>query len=134
MSPWPSLITLAALLLYFILGINVGIARAKYKVPAPQMSGDPNFERAFRVHQNMLEQLVFFLPVLWLFSFYVDPVWAGGLGAVWVTGRIIYAWGYYQAAEKRAPGFAIASMTGFVLFIGAAVGIIRSIIPLILPG
>ncbi len=134
MSPWPSLVTLAAVLLYFILGLNVGIARAKYKVPAPQISGDPNFERAFRVHQNTLEQLVFFLPVLWLFSLYVNPIWASGLGVVWILGRIVYAWGYYQASDKRAPGFAIASLSGFALFIGAAVGIFRTALPLILPG
>jgi glutathione S-transferase len=41
----PSLITLFALTLYFVLTINVGRARAKYKVPVPQMSGNPDFER-----------------------------------------------------------------------------------------
>ncbi|NJL60775.1 MAG: MAPEG family protein [Methylacidiphilales bacterium] len=128
MSPWTSLVTACTLLVYLILTINVGRARAKYKVPVPQMSGEPNFERVLRVQQNTLEQMVFFLPALWLFSFYVNPLWGAGIGAAWVLGRILYAWGYYQAAEKRALGFGISSMSGIVLLLGAIAGIIQSLI------
>jgi glutathione S-transferase len=128
MSPWTSLVTTFTLLVYLVLTINVGRARAKYKVPAPQMSGEPNFERVLRVQQNTLEQMVFFLPALWLFSFYVNPLWGAGIGTVWVLGRILYAWGYYQAAEKRALGFGISSMLGIVLLLGAIAGIILSLV------
>jgi len=129
-SPWPSLVTALALLVYLVITINVGRARAKYKVPPPQMTGDPNFERVLRVQQNTLEQLVLFLPALWLFSLYVSPLWGAGIGAVWVVGRIAYAWGYYQAAEKRAVGFGIGSISGLVLLLGAFVGIILSLVNL----
>ncbi len=126
MSVWPSLITLLALLLYLVVIINVGRARAKYKVLPPAMTGDPNFERVLRVQQNTLEQLIFFLPLLWLFSFYVSPFWGAGIGAVWLVGRIVYAWGYYQAAEKRTVGFGISSISSMVLLVGSLVGIIWS--------
>jgi glutathione S-transferase len=119
MSPWPGLVTVLALALYFVLTFNVGRARSKYGVPVPQMTGNPDFERVLRVHYNTLEQLVFFLPLLWLFSIYVDPIWGSAIGAVWVFGRGLYAWGYYQAAEKRFPGFAIASASGLILLIGS---------------
>lgn len=128
MSPFPSLITVLTLLVYLILTINVGRARAKYKVMPPATTGDPNFERVLRVQQNTLERLVFFLPLLWLFSIYVDPVWGSGIGAVWLIGRIIYAWGYYQAAEKRRIGFAISSLTSMALLLGSLVGISLSLI------
>jgi hypothetical protein len=36
-----------------------------------------------------------------LFSFYVNPLWGTFVGAIWLLSRIAYAWGYYQAAEKR---------------------------------
>ncbi|NBO31911.1 MAG: MAPEG family protein [Cyanobacteria bacterium WB6_1B_304] len=127
-SPLTSLITIIALLLYFILGLNVGIARAKFKIPAPQISGDPNFERVFRVHQNTLEQLLIFLPALWLFSIYSSPQWGAGLGATWILGRIVFAWGYYQAAEKRSPGFAISGLSSLILLIGAAVALIQTLV------
>jgi glutathione S-transferase len=128
MSPWTSLITALALLVYLVIVINVGRARAKYKVSPPQMTGDPNFERVLRVQQNTLEQMVLFLPGLWLFSFYVNPLWGAGIGAIWVVGRIIYAWGYYQAAEKRLIGFGISSLSGILLLLGSLVGIILSLV------
>ena len=120
---YPSLVTALTLLVYQVLTVNVGRARAKYKIMPPAMSGDENFERVVRVQQNTLEQLVYFLPALWLFSVYVNPLWGAGLGAAWVIGRIIYAWGYYQAAEKRILGFAISSLSGIALLLGALVGI-----------
>ncbi|MCG5058047.1 MAG: MAPEG family protein [Limnoraphis sp. WC205] len=130
MSYWPSLVTVIALLVYFVLTLNVGRARAKYKIMPPQMSGDPNFERVVRVQQNTLEQLVLFLPALWLFSEFISPTWGASLGAIWIIGRIVYAWGYYQAAEKRFLGFAIASLSVLTLLGGSLVGII---FPLVQP-
>ena len=120
---YPSLVTALTLIVYQVLTVNVGRARGKYKIMPPAMSGDENFERVLRVQQNTLEQLVFFLPALWLFSFYVSPLWGAVLGAVWLVGRILFAWGYYQAAEKRVAGFAISSLSGITLVLGALVGI-----------
>ncbi|MBD2435981.1 MAPEG family protein [Nostoc sp. FACHB-110] len=128
MSPWTSLITILALVLYLVITINVGRARGKYKVSPPQMTGDENFERVLRVQQNTLEQMILFLPALWLFSFYVSSVWGAIIGAIWLVGRIVYAWGYYQAAEKRMIGFGISSLSGTVLILGSLVGIILSIV------
>ncbi|MCW6036684.1 MAPEG family protein [Spirulina subsalsa FACHB-351] len=124
----PSLVTVLALILYFVVTLNVGRARFKYEVKAPAMSGDPNFERVLRVQQNTLEQLVLFLPGLWLFCLYVSPIWGAGLGILWIVGRALYAWGYYQAAEKRGPGFGISSLSGLVLLIGALVGIVLALL------
>ena len=128
MSFWPSLITALTLLVYLVITINDGGARAKYKIPPPQMTGNPDFERVLRVQQNTLEQLVFFLPLLWLFSFYVSPVWGALIGAAWLVGRIVYAWGYYQAAEKRTISFGISSISSIVLLLGSLYGIILSLV------
>ncbi|MBE9206649.1 MAPEG family protein [Nostoc sp. LEGE 06077] len=128
MSPWTSLITALTLLLYSVITINVGRARAKYKVIPPQMTGDPNFERVLRVQQNTLEQTIVFLPGLWLFSLYVNPLWGAIIGAIWLVGRIVYAWGYYQAAEKRMIGFGITTISGTVLLLGSLIGIILTLV------
>ena len=122
---FPSSVTILTLILYLVVTLNVGRARAKYKVPVPQTSGDPDFERVFRVQQNTLEQLILFLPSLWLFSLFVSANWGAGIGAFWIIGRILYAWGYYQAAEKRSIGFGINSLSILVLLVGSLVGIIR---------
>lgn len=121
---FPSLVTVLTLILYFILTLNVGRARVKYKVPVPQTSGDADFERVFRVQQNTLEQLILFLPSLWLFALFVSPIWGAGIGGLWIIGRILYAWGYYQAAEKRMIGFVMNVFSIIVLLLGSLVGII----------
>jgi|GEM_PF-6301587 len=58
----------------------------------------------------------------------VSPLWGAGIGAIWVVGRIVYAWGYYQADEKRAIGFGINSLSGAVLLLGSLVGIVLSLV------
>lgn len=122
---FPSFVTVLTLIVFFVITANVGRARAKYKVPVPQTSGDPDFERVFRVQQNTLEQLILFLPSLWLFSLFVSPTWGAGIGGVWVIGRILYAWGYYQEAQKRTLGFGINALSLIVLLLGSLVGIVR---------
>ena len=128
MSPLPGLITALSLLLYLGVTVNVGRARVRYKVMPPQMSGDPGFDRVLRVQQNTLEQIVLFLPALWLFSQFVSPLWGTALGAVWLVGRVLYAWGYYQAAEKRMAGFGISALATVTLILGGLIGTILAIV------
>jgi glutathione S-transferase len=122
----PALVTGLALLLYVVLIINVSRARGLYKVEAPATSGDPGFERVFRVQQNTLEQIVAFLPALWLFTAYVSPPWGAGIGFLWVLARIHYAWSYYRDAASRGPGYAIGLFCTIVLLIGAIAGMLRA--------
>src|SRR5664279_46097 len=68
----PALTTLIALLFYFFVTLNVARAHAKYKVDVPAMTGQPDFDRVFRVQMNTLEQLALFLPSMWLFAIYVS--------------------------------------------------------------
>jgi glutathione S-transferase len=128
MSPLVSLVTISALIMFFVVTINVGRARAKYGIKPPEMSGNPDFERVVRVQQNTLEQLSLFLPALWIFAYFVSPVAAASLGAIWVFGRIVYAWGYYQAAEKRGPGFGISTLATVILLLGSLVGIVLKLV------
>jgi uncharacterized membrane protein YecN with MAPEG domain len=129
MYPWTCLVTIAALIVYFVVTINVGRARFKYQVKPPQSSGNEDFNRVMRVQQNTLEQIVVFLPGLWMFSIFVSQMWGAILGTIWVIGRILYAWGYYQAAEKRTLGFGISTLAGLGLLLGSLVGVIAAIYP-----
>jgi glutathione S-transferase len=124
MPPSVSLVTILALFVFLVVTLNVGRARVKYGIKAPNVSGNLDFERVLRVQQNTLEQLILFLPALWIFSVFVSPIGATILGVVWIIGRIIYAWGYYQAAEKRRIGFAISTLATIVLLLGSLGGII----------
>jgi glutathione S-transferase len=128
MSNWIALVTILALLLLFAITINVGRVRVKSGVKAPLMVGDPAFERALRVQQNTLEQIVIFLPAMWIFGTVISPIYAAMLGVVWIVGRMLYALGYYQAAEKRGSGFAISSIATIVLMLGSLSGVILQLI------
>jgi glutathione S-transferase len=125
---WVMLVTMLAIVVLFVATINVGRARVKSGIKPPEMTGDPEFERAVRVQQNTLEQIVLFLPSLWIFATVVNSMYAAILGAVWVLGRVLYAWGYYQAAEKRGPGFAIAGLTSMVLMVGSLIGVVMQLV------
>lgn len=124
---FPAIATIGALLVYFGLGIGVGVARVKYKIMPPQTTGNEDFERVYRAHQNTLEQIVIFLPCLWLFSIFVNPNVGSILGAVWIVGRIAYAWGYYIEASKRAAGNAIASLATLALLFGTLFNLVRGL-------
>ncbi len=116
-----SIVTVSALLVYYVTMINVGVARAKYSVQPPAMSGEPNFERALRVQGNMLEQLILFLPLLWIFCYDVSQLSGAVLGGIWILGRMLYAWGYYQEAKKRTLGFGVSSLSMMSLFLGCLI-------------
>src|SRR5229473_3112815 len=124
MFHYTSLVTCLAILFYFFTTIQVSKARAAFGIKVPAISGNPDFERVFRVQQNTLEWMPIFLPALWLFAFYVGDVWAAVLGLIWVAGRLIYIRGYQEAAEKRHTGFFVQLAACGVLWIGALIGIV----------
>ena len=114
-----ALTTLASVLFYVTLSVRVGRARAQYKVAAPATSGDPVFERHYRVQMNTLEWLPVYLPALWIFGFYVNDLAAAALGVLWIVGRALYARAYVEEPKKRGLGFAIQAAATLLLCFGA---------------
>ena len=125
---WTALITLLALLVYFIMGIGVGRARGKFKVAAPATTGDPQFERHFRVQMNTLEWLPIFLPSLWLYAVYWGDQIAAAIGGVWIVGRLIYMITYVRDPKSRSAGFAIQGLAALALLIGSLIGVVQALI------
>ena len=128
MYNYTALVTLLAVLFYFATSARVARARIKYGVKLPAISGNPDFERVFRVQMNTLEWLPIFLPSLWMYAIYIsDPV-AAGLGAVWIIGRIAYMIGYTRSVPARGPGFLIQALAAGVLLLGALGAIVWRIV------
>ncbi|HVU19958.1 MAG TPA: MAPEG family protein [Rhizomicrobium sp.] len=124
-----ALVTVIALLVFFWTGFRVGQMRGKHQVKAPATTGHPEFECAYRVQVNMLEQIVIFLPLLWLSNAYFMwmPYLTGALGLVWIVGRIMYATGY--SAENpggRSTGFLIAGIATLGLLITTIIGLVQA--------
>jgi len=128
MYHYTALVTLLSLLFYFYTTTRVSKARAEFGVKVPAISGNPDFERVFRVQMNTLEWLPIFLPSLWLFAIYISDWIAAAIGLVWIAGRIVYLVGYAQAAAKRGPGFGIQALAAGVLVLGALAAIVWRIV------
>jgi len=100
------------------LGIKVGKARKLYGVKYPALYSDSSniFNCIQRAHQNTLEQLPLFLASLILVGVAL-PKFAAACGAIFVTSRFSYAWGYYTGdPEKRLNGeYGLVGMLGLLL-------------------
>jgi glutathione S-transferase len=124
MPHYTAIVTLLAVAFHFFLATRVAAAHGRFNVRLPATTGNPDFERIFRVHMNTLEWMPIFLASLWLCAIYLSDLAAAVLGLVWIVGRAVYFAGYSRAVEKRLPGFFIQSMACVLLFIGAAAGVV----------
>jgi glutathione S-transferase len=122
------IVTALALLQFVVFGFKVGRARGRYGVKAPAVTGNETFERCFRVQQNTLEQLIVFLPGLYLFSHYFKPQVAAVLGAIYLIGREIYAFTYVKDPAKRDIGFGLTFLPTVILVVGGLFGAVRTLV------
>jgi glutathione S-transferase len=119
------LIIILALLQYLFFGILVSRAPTRGGVIAPAVTGDPVFERHYRVQMNTLELLVIFLPAVWIASAYIAPLWIAVLGALYLVGRFLYLRGYVRAAERRSLGFGLSALPILILLAIDLIGVLR---------
>jgi glutathione S-transferase len=103
--PGPALLTLASSLLLFLCAAYVGRCRLRFGIKAPATSGHPQFEIAYRIQMNTLENTVAFLPVLWVFALSLSSFWATLLGGGWLLARVWYALAYARDPKTRGRGF-----------------------------
>lgn len=125
---YTSCITLLTVVLMFGLTFNVGRARAKYQVKAPAVTGHELFERAYRIQLNTIENVLMFLPALWLYAVFLSDKGAGDSGAIWLIARVWYAIAYQVNPAKRGLGFIISILVIAGLWAGAAYGIFQQLV------
>ena len=126
--PFVAIVTVLALGQFFWLAAQVARARGRYGVAAPATTGNELFERHYRVQMNTLEQLVMFLPSLWMFAHYISPLWAAALGVVFVIGRAIYATSYVRDPRSRSLGFGLTAFPTLTMMLGIVIWAIRAIL------
>ena len=123
-----AIVTILALLQFVWISVQVGGMRGKHGVKAPAISGHPEFERTFRVQQNTMEQLIVFLPALWMFGHFVDPLWGAGFGLIFIVGRFVYRAEYLRDPGSRSPGFMITFLPTAVMLIWVLVALVRKLL------
>ena len=122
-----AIVAILALGQFVFFSIQVGSYRGKYEIKAPAVSGAPEFERVFRVQQNTMEQLVVFLPTLWIFGHLVDPTYAAGFGLVYIVGRFVYRAEYLKDPASRSPGFMISFLPTAIMLVWSLIVALRGV-------
>ena len=125
--PLTSLITLALVALGLWLATRVVKARFNFAYPltnvalfhSPEIYSDRNFMIAYRNQMNFLENLILFLPTMWIFAYNVSDGLAALIGFGYVSGRVLYARNYPRD-YAHARGFQIALACFVFLLVGAA--------------
>ena len=119
-----TLVLVLILIQYISFGMKVGGAREKYEVKAPAITGHPEFERYYRVHQNTLENLIVFIPLYLIFPQMAEAQgWmgyeiTGAAGVLWLIGRFVYANCYVKDPATRSKGFIISFLATVILLLG----------------
>jgi uncharacterized MAPEG superfamily protein len=121
---WIDLVATLAVLQFVAFGVFVGIARGRYGVHAPAVTGHEMFERAYRVQMNTLEQLVALLPALYLAARYWPAGWVAAAGAVYLVGRQVYRQAYLRDPRSRSLGFGLSAFPILALLAATLVGIV----------
>lgn len=128
------LIVVLALLEYTLFSFQVGMARGKYQVKAPAITGHAVFERHYRVQMNTLEQLIVFIPAILAFSWLAEAQnWPGNeiaaaLGVVWIVGRALYARSYVRDPATRGLGFMLTFFPSVIMLLLSLVLILLAVI------
>ncbi len=123
-----AIITVLALMQFIFFCMRVGQMRGKHGVKAPDMTGDPEFMRMFRIHQNTMEQLIVFVPALWIFAHYWDPKWGAAIGLIYIASRFVYYLGYLKDPKDRGRGFGIGFAAITVLLVGGIAGAVMKML------
>jgi glutathione S-transferase len=122
------IVTFLALAQFQLFGVMVGAMRQKHNVLAPAETGHEEFERMNRVHLNTAEQLIIFIPALWMHALYANPLYGAIVGLFFIIGRFIYRAAYLKNPRSRGLGFSMTMVSSTVLLIWALVAAIQKLI------
>ncbi len=123
-----ALVVLLAILQFLFFAAMVGKARGTYSIKAPATTGNEMFERYYRVQQNTLEQLIIFIPSIYLFALYMHAPAAAAIGVFFLLGRLVYYKSYIKDPATRGPGMVTGFLACVILILGALTGVIMKMV------
>jgi glutathione S-transferase len=123
-----TLVVIGALFEYVFFTLRTGKARADSGLQAPAVTGDEMFERLFRVQQNTLEQIVVFIPSIFICGMYLSEPAAAAIGVLFIIGRAVYFNAYITNPEQRGPGMIITVLSNTLLLLGGLAGVVLELI------
>lgn len=119
-----ALITIFTSIFTFYLAFNVGATRRKTKSSALDNKQDKQVIVSNRVHMNMIEASIVFIPLLWIATLYTSATIAGSIGAIWFASRVWYSAVYLKNPDARAIPFIIGVVCTAIVSLVAFYGIL----------
>lgn len=123
-----AIVTVLILIQTIFFGFEVGKARGKYNIKAPAVSGNEKFDRHYRIHQNTIEQIIIFIPSLWLFGYFVNVNIATALGVLFFLGRLIFRSAYLKDPASREIGFIMGFLPIAICLLGTLFFVTKSML------
>jgi glutathione S-transferase len=94
--------TIISLVFYQYLSTLVSKARYDFGVKAPATTGNDSFERIHRAHLNFMENLVVFIPLLWIAGVeFANNAFYFLLCALWLVCRGLFTYSYVNHFSKK---------------------------------
>jgi uncharacterized membrane protein YecN with MAPEG domain len=121
-----TLTTLLTLVQYLFFGALVAKARQSEQVTAPAVQGSLVFNTLHRVHQNTLERLLVFLPLLWMAAQFWPAPLVAAWGALFLVARTLYWKGYVKSPADRKMGNILTMLVMAGLLVANLAGMVRS--------
>lgn len=122
------IVTFLVLIQYTLFGIQSAQTRGKHGLEAPAQGGHPEYERMNRVHLNTAEQLVMFLPALWMYAYFVNPTYSAIFGLVFLVGRFIYRAEYLKDPKSRTLGFTLTFLPTATMLVWTLVIVVKNLL------
>ena len=123
-----ALTTTLVLMQYLFFGALVAKARLSEQVNPPAVQGSAAFNALYRVHQNTMERLVVFLPLLWMAGQFWPAPAVAAWGAVFVLARHLYWKGYVKSPAERKAGNVLSMVVMAGLLLANLAGLARSLV------
>ncbi|MBC8077320.1 MAG: MAPEG family protein [Chloroflexales bacterium] len=112
-------------LLAVILAMIVIRLRWRFKVGVGD-GGNRDMARAVRVHGNAIEYIPIFLVLMAVFELnHGQPLVLHVIGALFLLGRVLHAWGLYQSGGSSPPRMVGTVLTLTLIIVLAVFNIIK---------
>ena len=125
---YATLVVTLALLQYMYFVGRTGYMRGKHGIKAPATTGHEMFERAYRVQQNTLEELIIFVPGTFAYATFTSEFGVLLPGALFLLGRAWYGAAYMKEPSKRGPGFGLTMLSNVWLLVGTLIGLVPKLL------
>uniref|UniRef100_UPI00398E87C1 leukotriene C4 synthase n=1 Tax=Pristiophorus japonicus TaxID=55135 RepID=UPI00398E87C1 len=122
-----ALITILGVLEQAYFSFQVILARRRFHISPPAVTGNENFERVYRAQVNSSEYFPMFLSVFWIAGVFFSEILAVCVGALYLYSRYKYFKGYSESALNRLAPLYFSGKMLWILVGLSSVGVLSQL-------